>query len=517
MIKVDYIPRSLFDPNQIFVTVQLLASTQAPQQLYVIYSNASITNISLTHPANKTLHPSQELTIPPSCDNPLQCGIITQQDSLSEIYIPNKENNSLIVVKFEGEMLYAYHVTIPCVFNDFALRPNVDDYPLLIACVLRENNDHIRYVLSKPYNETRNGTESILLQQPLLVNPIVLTLPNNDKETDDNSMRIISINIQSEVVVFRPGDSELETLPLTALNQSCMPKHIQKVRSDVIFLLTCEDGQSCLVNVSVEPINCTCFSLPANSTILALANNARYSLVKSSTNVTINEVSSQSPVYILNAMDIYGGDFGPDDKFAYVVTDKGIHFINVVMALEGAQAGDSTVYTVNISVCTECPPVVFLNCTTVLVSSVGSNNTSHIQTQLQFFDLSSWPLVNSISKMLNDLPRLYWYDNHCIRPNSVTPSHAPSVSTTVATITSATSGSLPVPSTTRTSPTKPPGTPGGDTSGGSAASDGENQLVGGIVGGLVIAVIVTIIVVVVYITKTVLHRFKWRHEQSVSG
>ena len=269
------------------------------------------------------------------------------------------------------------------------------------------------------------------------------------------------------------------------------------MRSDVIFLLTCDNGQSCLVNVSIKPINCTCFSLSANSTILALANNARYSLVKSSTNVTINEVSSQSAVFVLNAMDIYGGDFGPDDKFAYVVTDKGIHFINVVMALEGAQAGDSTVYTVNISVCTECPPVVFLNCTTVLVSSVGSNSTSLMQTQLQFFDLSSWPSVNSISKMLNDQPRLYWYDDHCIQPNSVTPSHAPPTNGTSATITNSSEPSGAEPSSTD-----------------NEEDQSVDEIVGGSVGGFV-AVIITVIIIV-YITKTV-HRFRWRAEQLVSG
>ena len=477
----------------------MLASKQASQQLYIVYSNASITNISLTHSAIVTLHPSQSLTIPFSCDNPLQCGILTQQNSLSEIYIPIKENNSLVLLKIEGEMLYAHYITThdDCVLSDFVLQLNVDDYPLLIACELGENNSHIRYVLSNQYNETRNGTESVPHQHPLLVNPIILTLPDNDDETGYNSTWIISINIQSEVVVLKPGDSELETLPLTALNQSCKPVHIQKLRSDVIFLLTCEDGRSCLVNVSVEPINCTCFSLPANSTILALATNARYSLVKSSTNVTINEVSSQSAVFVLNAMDIYGGDFGSDDKFAYVVTDKGIHFINVAMALEGAQAGDFTIHTVNISVCTECPPVVFLNCTTVLVSSVESNNTSHIQTDLQFFDLSSWPSVNSISKILNDQPRLYWYDNHCIQPNSVTPSHAPPINGTSATITNSSDPSGSEPSSTD-----------------NEEDESVDGIVGGSVGGLV-AVIITVIIIM-YITKTV-HRFRWRAKQSVSG
>ena len=475
-----YISRLLFDPNQIFVTGQLLASKQAPQQLYVIYSNASITNISLTHPANKTLHPSQELTIPPSCDNPLQCGILTQQDSLSEIYIPNKENTSLILLKIEKEILCAHYITPPCncVFNDFALQPNVDDYPLLIACVvLRENNSHIRYVLSNKYNETRNGIESVPLQQPLLVNPIILTLPDNDDETGNNSMWIISINNQSEVVMFRPGDSEPKALPLTACDQPCMPVRIQKVRSDVIFLLTCEDGWSCLVNVSVGSINCTCFSL-SNSTILALANNARYSLVNSSTNVTIHEVSSQSPVYILNATIIYGTDFGPDDKFAYVVTDKGIHFINVVMALEGAQAENFT-YTVSIPVCSECP-VVFFNSTTVLVSSMGSSK-SLMQIQLQFFDLSTWPPVNSMNRILNDQPRLYWYDDQYIQPTSVTPFPASSV--------------LPT----------------------SAADQHEvnSQLSGGAVGGITVgAVVIAIVcaVVIIIILKTG-HRLNRRAEK----
>ena len=411
----------------------MLASKQASQQLYIVYSNASITNISLTHSAIVTLHPSQSLTIPFSCDNPLQCGILTQQNSLSEIYIPIKENNSLVLLKIEGEMLYAHYITThdDCVLSDFVLQLNVDDYPLLIACELGENNSHIRYVLSNQYNETRNGTESVPHQHPLLVNPIILTLPDNDDETGYNSTWIISINIQSEVVVLKPGDSELETLPLTALNQSCKPVHIQKLRSDVIFLLTCEDGRSCLVNVSVEPINCTCFSLPANSTILALATNARYSLVKSSTNVTINEVSSQSAVFVLNAMDIYGGDFGSDDKFAYVVTDKGIHFINVVMALGRAQAENFT-YRANFSLCPDSP-VVFFNSTTVLVSSVESNSTSHTQIQLKFFDLSTWPPVNSMNRILNDQPRLYWYDDQYIQPTSVTPSPTPSVPPTGAT------------------------------------------------------------------------------------
>ena len=87
-------------------------------------------------------------------------------------------------------------------------------------------------------------------------------------------MWIFSINTQNEVVVFRPGDSEPNILPLI-LEQPCVPVHIQKVRANVIFLLTFEDGQSYLANVSVESVSLV--SLP-NSTILALTNDGDYNL-----------------------------------------------------------------------------------------------------------------------------------------------------------------------------------------------------------------------------------------------
>ena len=424
----------------------------APQQLYAIYSDARISNISLAQlPFNDSgllpSQPSQQLTIPLSCDNPLLCGVIdiidilrlhkalpsrilTQQKSLSEIYIPSEGNSSLILLRIEDEMLYTHTITTPCVFNDFVLQSNDDDYPLLIVCVLTENDDRIRYVLSNRYgNVTRNvnGTESVPLQQGV-VSPIILKLSNDDK-VDVNPMWIISINTQNTIVAFKPGDSESDTLPLI-LEQPCVPVRIHKVRSDVIFLLTCEDGRSYLVNVSVEPVNLV--SLP-NSTILALTNNGDYSLaltmINSTATITIHESQSEIEAHQLNAVKIFGADFGPDDQFAYVATDKGIDFINIVMALEGAPTENLT-HRVNTLVCPECPPVIFLNSTIALVSSVESSK-SQMQIQLRIFDLSSWPPVNLINRTLNDQPKLYWYDNQYIQPTLVTPSLTPSLTPSV--------------------------------------------------------------------------------------
>ena len=358
------------------------------------------------------IQPSQKLTVPLSCGNPLQCGVLPQQNGYSEMYIPNEDNSSLILLKFEGEMLQAYNFATPCVFNDFALQPNVDDYPLLIACVLTENDDHIKYVQFNQYgNVTRNGIESVPLQRGV-VSPIILTLSDDD-EIDVSSMRIISINAQNEVVVFRPGDLELDRTPPLTFNQPCVPVQIQRVKTNMIFLLTCEDGQSYLVNVSGRPV--TYVSVP--NSIAALANNARYSLALAMSNstatVTIEELISQSVatrIIQLNTVVIYSIDFGPDDNFAYVATDRGIVFIDVVMALEGAE---QFAHMAGIPVCSQCPPVAFLSSTIALVSSstAGSN-------QLQFFDLSNWPPMNSMNRTLNNQPKLYWYDYQDIKPTS---------------------------------------------------------------------------------------------------
>lgn len=223
------------------------------------------------------------------------------------------------------------------------------------------------------------------------------------------------------MVVFRPGDLELDTPSLT-LDQPCSPVRIQRVRLNMIFLLTCEGGRSYLVNVTGRPI--TFVSLP--NAIVALAYSARYSLAltmfNSTTTVSIQEVLSQSVstrIIQLNTVVIHGADFGPDDKFAYIATDRGIVFINVLMAFEGAA---QFIHMSNIPVCSQCTPVVFLNSTFALVSSsmIGSN-------QLRFFDLSIWPPVNSMNRTLNNQPKLYWYDYQYTEP-TITPMVSPTQS-----------------------------------------------------------------------------------------
>ena len=366
------------------------------------------------------IQPSQQLTIPLSCDNPLQCGVVSQQNGYSEIYIPNEDNSSLILLKIEGKILYTHSSGTPCMFNDFALQSNADDYPVLIACLLTENDDRIRYILSNPYgNVTRNGIESVPLQRGV-ISPIILILSDDD-EINVSSMRIISINTQNEVVVFRPGDLELDTPSLT-LDQHCAPVRIQRVRLNMIFLLTCEGGRLYLVNVTGRPI--TFVSLP-NSTA-ALAHSARYSLAltvsNSTTTVTIQELLSQSMatrIIQLNTVVIYASDFGPDDKFVYIATDRGIVFIDVIMALEGAAR---FTHTAVIPVCSQCPPVVFLNSTFALVSSSIMGNN-----RIQFFDLSIWPPVNSMNRTLNNQPKLYWYDYQYTESTS-TPTISPTQS-----------------------------------------------------------------------------------------
>jgi len=381
------------------------------QILYAIYSDASISNISLSSSRTEILQPSQELTIPLSCGNSLQCGIPPQQNGSSVIYIPNKDNSSLILLEIENEMLYSYNITAPCVFNDFALLSNVDDFPLLIACNLTDDGN-VRYVLSKLFgNVTRSGIELVPAIQAV-VNPITLTMPINDEETDGGFV-IISINTQNEVIIFRVQDLELDRYPL-ATDQPCVPVRIQKLRSNIFFLLTCEEGQY-LVNISTRTVSFV--SLP--SLIRALTSNIRYSLTvsvsNSTTTVTIQEVLSQQTatrIIHLNTNVIYAADFGQDDKFAYVATDIGIVFINVAMALEGA---DQPTYTITIPVCSQCPPVVFLNDTIALASSSTGNNQF---TLVQFFDLSSWPPLNPMNRTLSRQPKVYWYDQY-IQPTPV--------------------------------------------------------------------------------------------------
>ena len=457
---------------------------QAPELVYVIYSDAHISNISLsyggfTNSEVEGVQPSQDLIIPLSCDNPLQCGIPTQQNMLSEIYIPNKENTSLILLKIEDENLYSYNITTPCVFNDFALQPYVDDYPLLIACVLTEN-DAIRYILSNQYGNVSIDREWIqAVVNPIIVAPLLSSF-----------MYIISINNQNEVVVVElgPGDSESRhKFPLPTLAPPCVPAEIKNVatRLDMIFLLTCEDGRSYLVNIFIEPIRLIRLSYLPNSMVLALANYEWYSLIFTMINstaiLTIQELLSQSNttrIIQLDTVVIYGADFGPDDKFAYVTTNRGIVFINVLMALKGAEAENFT-HTVTIPLCFQCPSVVFLSNTIALVSSTEVESY-----QLLIFNFSSWPPVNSLNKTLIKQPKCYWYEHWYRDVAYCCPPTLPSVSPT-------------------------------------DSEDTKDHLsgrtIGGIVGGIsaTVVVIIVTVTIITYITKAV-HCLHWRNEQLVS-
>ena len=281
------------------------------------------------------------------------------------------------------------------------------------------------------------------------------------------------------------------------------------MRSNVIFLLTCEGGQSCLVNISEEPINYTCFSLP-NSTVLAIANNnARYILASTMTNsaaiVTIHDILLQSTVYLLNTTIIYGADFGPGNKFAYVATNNGIDFVNIVMALEGASAENFT-HRVNIPACSECPPVVFLNSTIALVTSSTLENN-----QLQSFDLSSWPPLNLMNKTLIKQPKLYWHDdqyNDIIEPTPTV------TSTTLISL-----SSLPLSLFSKPIPTVFPSNntgsgDSGDNDSGNDADSGDDAGKGGLSSGTIAGIVgvvgtVLIVTITVAIVVKALHHLQW--------
>ena len=78
---------------------------------------------------------------------------------------------------------------------------------------------------------------------------------------------------------------------------------------------------------------------------------------------------------------ILGADFGPDDKFAYVATSISVIFININMALN--EDDKEFMYTIPSHLCSECPPVVFLNNNTVVISSSMSGQS----VLLEFFQL----------------------------------------------------------------------------------------------------------------------------------
>ena len=420
-------PDKCMRSNTVISAGQTLAPRRGPPRFYAIYPNASIGNISLVNSREEILRPSQRVIIPTTCYDPLQCGIPPQQNGFSVIYIPSEENSTLILLKLEGEILYSYNITVPCIFSDFVLlQPDTEDSSLLITCELTsETNNQIRYILSGPYgNKTRDGIESVPLQHgQAVVSPIILEIYNDDEGQDVVS--IVSINTQNEIVVFGAQIYELDSYPLGLDQSSCMPARIQRLRSDIAFLLTCQGGHSYLVNISAIP-DISLVSLP--NSVKALASNVKYSLTltvdNSTATATIQEVSTQSSVAVrtipqqLNAAKIFDVGFGgPDDKFAYLATDGKIIFIDVKMGLEGAE---QFTHTVSITVCSRCPPVTFFNYTTALVTSSDMPNNAVVH----FFDLGSWPPLITMNRILSDQPRAYWYDDLYIQ-------QTPSVTITV--------------------------------------------------------------------------------------
>ena len=174
---------------------------------------------------------------------------------------------------------------------------------------------------------------------------------------------------------------------------------------DDVFLLTCEDQSQYLVNISTRPVNF--LNLP--NMVTALANSARYSLIynNSTATVTIQEVSSQpaaaTRTIILNAaVIIYDANFGPDDVFAYIATNRGIVFINVAMALNGAEEFG---YIITTQPCSQCPPVIFLKYNTAVITTSISDQFI----MLEFFHLWPHSLQWFLCKMLNKQPRWYWF------------------------------------------------------------------------------------------------------------
>ena len=333
----------------------------------------------------------------------------------------------MILLRLEGEILHTYNFTVPCIFSDFVLlHPDTEDSPLLIACELTsQTNNQIRYILSSPYgNDTRAGIEIVPLHRDDqgLVSPIILEVYNDDEGQDVVSL--VSINTQNEIVIFGAQNYELDTYPLGLDQSSCVPLRMQKLRSDIAFLLTCQGGHSYLVNISGIP-DVSLVSLP--SQVKALASNIKYSLTltmdNSTATATIREVSTQSIAVRtipqqLNAANIFGAGFGgPDDEFAYVATNREIIFIDVKMGLEG---GEQFTHTVSNPVCSQCPPVTFLNNTTALVTSCDMPNNAVVH----FYDLGSWPPLSTMNRTISNQPRVYWYVDQYIQP---TPSVATSV------------------------------------------------------------------------------------------
>jgi len=356
------------------------------------------------------IEPNQKITIPQPCGNSLQC-IPPQQSASSAIYIPNVDNSGFILLEVEGKTVRSYNITVPCVFNDFVLLSSHNDHSLLISCALMDDDPGtMKYTLT---NRHGDGTVKPVAGVTAVVSPIILTIPRPAEE-GGTTFAIASISNQHNIVTFEVTGFELDVI---SANLPCVPTHIRRQRLDDIFFLTCEDGKlHRSEDISTRPpINFN--SLP--NFIKALANNGRYSLAITLTNstatVTIQEVTSKrvaTRTIQLNTTVIYAAGFGPDDKFAYVANDQDVTFINVAMALSGTEEFK---HIITSQLCSQCPPVVFLNNNIVMISSSITIQVVSVE----FYQL--WPPQQFLSRrILNKQPVWYWFTPYVV-PTTVSP------------------------------------------------------------------------------------------------
>ena len=206
----------------------VISNVGQPQRFYAVNSDGSISNVSFTSSVVDVLQPNEEISIPPSCDNPLQC-TPPQQNGSSAVYIPNEDNSNLILLETEGEILRTYNIISPCVFNDFAFISN-SNKPLLIACKLTDNDSSMSYVLTDSY-----GTkDTIILRVPLVtvvVSPIIVAIPRPDEGGADRS--IVSINTQNNIVTFEVVFADRDVIITSSF--PCVPVCIRRHRSSNIF------------------------------------------------------------------------------------------------------------------------------------------------------------------------------------------------------------------------------------------------------------------------------------------
>ena len=219
------------------------------------------------HSVVDVLESSVDITIPASCDNPLQC-IPPQQNGTSALYIPNG-NSSLILLEIQNGMLHTFKITSPCEFNDFAFLSNSNNKPLLIACGLTDDDSSMRYVHTDNYG-TRDTAIPRVPFIIAVVNPIIVMIPRPDEGGADRS--IVSISNQDDVVTFEVEFAERDIVSTRSL--PCVAARIQRHRASHIFILICEDNHPYLVNITTTPVSF--FDLP--NSITALASNARYGL-----------------------------------------------------------------------------------------------------------------------------------------------------------------------------------------------------------------------------------------------